>query len=255
MEKHSIAWYFKGLAVVGVIILVAMAVYGVQRGLAQTPGEVDKGLVDPNTSGTTDQTGVSSGQQADQPVQYDSSALDPFAQVAVDEESTTSQVDVMAAKPEAIPPGWKMNFMYFSGSAFKPRNSTYTYSESGSGGCLINTANPGGIYTVDLQLPAGAIIDIVRFFYYDADASNSFLFLTQYDSHGALTDIGYISSAGTAGFGDDAFYPADYVVDTYNYSLLLNYRPNVSGSVMQLCGARIRYWTPASAFGLPLVTK
>ncbi len=255
MEKHSFAWYLKGLAVVGVIILVVLAVYGVQRGLAQTPGEVDKGLVDPNTSGTTDQTGVSSGQQADQPVQYDSSALDPFAQVTVSEEPTASQVDITAAKPDAVPPGWKMNFMYFSGSAFKPRNSTYTYAESGSGGCLYNTANPFGIYTVDLQLPAGAIIDIVRLFYYDTDASNSYLWLSQYDSYGSLTDIGSVGSAGNAGYGTDAFYPADYVVDTYTYSLLLNYRPIVSGSTMMLCGARIRYWTPAPAICLPLVNK
>lgn len=161
--------------------------------------------------------------------------------------------------PAAAPAGWQMNFKFIDGNAFHPRSSAMNMETSGSGGCTYASASAIDITVADVQLPDGAVVDIVRFFWYDTSASDSYLYLTDYDGltgDFSLNDIGYVTSSGTGGFDDAAFYPADYVVDTYGYPLLLNWRPNVTGSTMQLCGVRIRYWTPP-VFGtfMPLIQR
>jgi hypothetical protein len=202
------------------VVLVLVSVSGGMMARAQT--EVDKGPA-----------GSSSGAASDQSSELTVAAVD-------------TSVDMGGSVNGTI-----MQFKRFAGTGFYPRNSTYSYAESGSGGCIYNTANPFGIYTAPVHVPEGSLIDIVRFFWYDTVASNSTVWLSQYDDHGALVDIGSVSSNGAAGFGDDAFYPdyppgdpTGYVVDNYTYTLLLNWRPVVSGSTMQLCGVRIRYESP-----------
>jgi hypothetical protein len=241
------------LILLSVFMLILIGVSGSIYVNAQSG--VDQGPVGQSSGTTSDQTDATSGVQAGGAVDNSCSALDPNTSVAVVGAVTPNNADITAAHPEVVPPSWVMNFIRYDGAAFRPRNSTYTYAESGSGGCIYATANPSGIWNVDLQLPSDAIVDIVRMFWYDTSASDSYIWLTEYDDHGAFTDIGSITSSGTAGYGDSAFYPSDYVIDTYNHSLLLNWRPIQQGATMMLCGVRVRYWTPGPAIALPFVHK
>ena len=235
------------------LIIVLIAVSGGIYVNAQTG--VDQGPVGENSGTTDDQPVATSGNQTVAALENNCSALDPNAASGEAGALPTNDVDITAPRPDAIPPGWAMNFIRFDGAAFKPRNSTYTYAESGSGGCIYATANPTGVWNVDLQLPSDAIVDIVRLFWYDTSASASYLWLSQYNDQGSLVDIGYVPSAGNTGYGNDAFFPAEYVVDNYTYSLLLNWRPYVADSTMMICGVRVRYWTPAPAICLPMINK
>jgi hypothetical protein len=225
------------LAVVVVLVSVSGGIF------VQAQTEVDKG---PAGSSSGAPAGASSDVTA--PVaDSGSSALDAAA--AAEPSATDSTLD-QGGGLNAVR---IMVFKRFEGTAFYPRNSIYTYAESGSGGCIYNVANPSGIYTANVHLPQSALVDIVRFFWYDTNASNSTLWLTQYDDHGSFNDLGNVSSSGASGYGDDMFNP-NYTVDNYTHSLLLNWRPIVSGSTMQLCAVRLRYWVNGP-FWIPVIMK
>jgi hypothetical protein len=185
------------------------------------------------------QTGIDNGPAG-------SSAQDPNAAVA------PAVVD--ANQDLAVPQAGLISlYKRFAGTAFYPRNSTYTYAENGTGGCIYNVANPFGIYVMPLNLPESSKVNVVRLYWYDTNASNSTLWLSRYDDHGGLVDIGSVSTSGNTGFGDNYFAPA-YTVDNYTYSYLLNWRPIVSGSTMQLCGVRVMYLVQGP-FWIPAVMK
>jgi hypothetical protein len=150
-----------------------------------------------------------------------------------------------------------MRFLTVAGSAFHPRNSTYTYAEAGNGDCIYQTAgSANGIFVADLQLPQGAVIDILRLFYYDTSSSNSFAWLTEYSAGAVYSDVAHTTSLDALGYGNYADTSFSYTVDDYTHSLVLNWRSNQLGSTIQLCAMRIRYWTtaPCCSF-LPLTTK
>jgi hypothetical protein len=173
-------------------------------------------------------------------------------------ESTTDvNVDVDALRPEMVAATSVMHFLFVAGSAFNPRNSTYTYAESGGGGCIYQVAgSTDGIFNVNLQLPEGAVIDKLRLFYYDSSANNAGAWVTEYDGAGGMSDVAYIQSTSAAGYGNAANTAFSYMVKNNEHGLVLKWRSNQLGSTMQLCGMRIRYWIPPPCCSfMPVVSR
>ena len=68
--------------------------------------------------------------------------------------------------------------------------------------------------------------------------------MTRYNDEGSLADVSGVTSLGTAGYGTNLSDLASHVVDSVNYSYVLNWRPNQLGSTMMLCGLRVAYMLP-----------
>lgn len=116
-----------------------------------------------------------------------------------------------------------------------------------------NSADPSGVlYNIPLNLPAGSRLDYLRIYYYDTSPIDSTAWITRYDGLGGGNDLVDVSSSGYSGYGyvvsslipgsDGAFD----IIDNTNYSYVLNWRPNVLGSRMQLCGLRVAYQLPTA---------
>jgi hypothetical protein len=227
------------------ILIVLVSVSGSLFANAQT--EVDK---DP-----AGQSSAASGSSAvsSQTAPSSSSALDANAPVAAQPVANANDTDFVAPRPAGVLPTASMWFKYVAGSAFYPRNSTYTFAESGSSGCIYQTGGASnGVFVADVQFPEGAVIDILRLFYYDTSSNNSGAWITQYDGAGGMLDIAYAPSTGESGYGNSAKYLVR-VVANYNHPLVLNWRSNQPGPTIMLCGMRIRYWMNASLFYLPAI--
>lgn len=100
------------------------------------------------------------------------------------------------------------------------------------------------IFNIPLDIPDGVRIEYLRIYYYDTSASNSQAWVTRYNDEGGLEDVTYVASDGNAGYGTNLGAYLEHVVDMTNYSYVLNWRPNATGSTMQLCGLRVAYRLP-----------
>lgn len=132
-----------------------------------------------------------------------------------------------------------------AGSTLRPRTSTDGHSASGSGGCIYNSSgSPFGVFNVPLQLPAGANVLGVRMYFNDTSASNSSGWFTVYDLYGEIVEEFAVLSFGNTGEGFADTAPINHLIDPNAYSYVLNWRPVVAGSTMQLCGFRVIYNPP-----------
>ena len=146
-------------------------------------------------------------------------------------------------------------FQRIAGSNFQPRDSNTTFSYYG-GGCMQRNTNVGDSwFTVDLQVPNGALLDYLRVYYYDNNATydiHSELWV--FDSAGGTSLIAEADSSGTPGYslaGSDFFA---HTVDNTNETLVIvaSIQGGV-GSTLALCGARVRYQYSIAANFLPAV--
>ena len=169
-------------------------------------------------------------------------------------DGQTEQIDLDALIPDSAPdqvdtnadPNWS-DFYYYhvTGTALRPRNSSVEWSSSGDGGCLYQTAgSPYEIFNVHLDIPNGARIDYLRIFYYDTSANDTYSWVTRYDDEGGLNDVTYVTSIGTAGYGTNLSPLVSHVVDSDNYSYVLNWRSYELSSAIRLCGLRVAYRLP-----------
>ena len=143
-----------------------------------------------------------------------------------------------------------------AGSAFQPRKSRVDFSINTSGGCIYAENNPFDGFNTPIWLPQGAVINLVRMYFHDTSASNSQAWFTVYDSYGNIVQEWSVSSSGNLGNSFNDTPEILHTVDYNLYSYLLNWRPVVAGSTMQLCGFRIFYEPPPfSAQFLPYVTN
>jgi hypothetical protein len=146
-------------------------------------------------------------------------------------------------------------FQRIAGSNFQPRDSDATFSYYG-GGCMQRDSNVGDSwFTVDLQVPNGALLDFLRVYYYDNDATyNINSELWAFDSAGGTTMIAEADSSGTPGYssaGSDFF---EHTVDNLNETLVIvaSIQGGV-GNTLALCGIRVRYQYSLAANFLPAV--
>jgi hypothetical protein len=137
-------------------------------------------------------------------------------------------------------------FLRAAGSNFAPRDSDTAFSYGGAG-CTQRDSNLGDSwFTYDVQLPDGAVIDFLRVYFNDTNAScdiNSELWA--FDGAGGITLLAEANSSGAPGFssaGSDFFA---HPVNNLQQSLVVvvSIQGGVGASV-QNCGVRLRYQSP-----------
>jgi hypothetical protein len=235
------------IIILSAILVVLVSVSGGFFVKAQT--EIDKDPAGQGSGSSSSQPTASSSVPASpEGAPSTTSALDPNA-VGSGAVVSANDPDALAPRPDGLAPNAVMKFLFVAGSAFHPRNSTYTYAESADGGCIYQTGGESiiSIFVNDLQLPDGATVDILRLFYYDTSAADSMAWITQYDGADGFVDIAHIASSGTAGYGNTAINTFTYTVNDYDYPIVLNWRPYQLGVSSKLCGVRIRYWTATTS--------
>lgn len=142
---------------------------------------------------------------------------------------------------------WSASYYYYraNGSVLKPRDSSVNWANDSSGGCLyLSSGSTNTIFNIHLDVPHGSRIEYLRIYYYDTSAVNSTAWVTRYNDAGGLTDITNVSSASNTGYGTQLGAYLEHVVNTVDYSYVLNWRPYQLGSTMQLCGLRVAYRLP-----------
>jgi hypothetical protein len=166
----------------------------------------------------------------------DSSSAEP-ADVAA------AELAVVAAAPVPEPADLGvLRSLRVAGSVLRERTSTDGTAVNTSGGCIYNSSGSSfGVLNTPVFLPNGATVDTLRMYYFDTSGSDSMGWFTIYDLYGEIVQEFSVSSTGTLGnsFNDSA--PINHVIDHSLYSYVLNWRPNVAGTTMQLCGFRIFY--------------
>ena len=128
------------------------------------------------------------------------------------------------------------------GSALKPRENDVSYTVDVNGSCTYVTA--GSAFTVwntPVHLPQGTRVNTLRMYYYDTSASNTTAWFTVYDLYGSIVQEWSVSSSGNSGYSFKDSAAIDHVVNNSVYSYVLNWRPGVANSTIQLCGFRIFY--------------
>lgn len=146
--------------------------------------------------------------------------------------------------------------MRITGSGLKPRDSVVDFDVSASGGCVYAINNAFDVFNTPVWLPQGSTINTLRMYYYDTNASNSTAWFTVYDLYGLIYQEWSVSSSGNLGNSFNDSPVINHVVDYSLYSYMLNWRPVVAGTTMQLCGFRIFYEPPPfGAQFLPSVIK
>lgn len=148
------------------------------------------------------------------------------------------------------------SYIHVAGAALKPRASNTEWSTDSSGGCLyVSGGSASTVYNIHLEIPDGARIDYLRIFYNDASTSDSYAWVTRYDDYGGIEDVASVTSSGSSGYGTQLSSFVSHEVDNVNYSYVLNWRPVVVGSSMQLCGLRVAYRVLMTESYLPLILK
>lgn len=156
-----------------------------------------------------------------------------------------------SVNPEGLAAGTVTYFKRYPGVAFQPRDSDTGYDYFGNG-CI--SSKGSDYFTVDLQLPTGAVIDFIRLYYYDASSANARMYLSTYDAAGSYTDVDYVDSSGTGGYGSAGIF-TNYTVDPITEAVVLVWRPNTTGATMALCGARVRFQATFGLAFLPLISR
>jgi hypothetical protein len=145
-----------------------------------------------------------------------------------------------------------------AGSAMRPRDSDVEWGHDPvNEGCTFAVSGvPARTWTTPVFLPQGATVKFLRMYYNDTSAANSQGWFTVYNQWGAVVEEWDVQSSGTGGNGLRDSSVFTHTINYNMYSYVLKWRPNDTGSDMQLCGFRIFYETPPySAVFLPAVLK
>ncbi len=172
-----------------------------------------------------------------------SSSAEPGAETATDGAGPGE------GQAPASPEGVALVSWRVTGSALKPRENNTSYSVNSNGSCTYVTAGSNfTVWNTPVHLPNGAVVNTLRMYYYDASDSNTTAWFTIYDLYGTIVQEWSVSSTSNLGnsFNDSA--QINHTIDYSIYSYVLNWRPNVAGSTLQLCGFRVFYQPPP--FGL-----
>jgi hypothetical protein len=147
-------------------------------------------------------------------------------------------------------------FMFVSASGFTPLDDDMTYNYF-TAGCMYRTGG-SSFSEYAVQLPQGAIVDYLRVYYYDNDATyNATAFLFSFDGAGNYTEIASAASTGTPGQSSTGSGFVAHTVDNVDGSLELRLSyGGATTSNLRICGVRIRYqYSPLWAAYVPVVQR
>ena len=85
--------------------------------------------------------------------------------------------------------------------------------------------------------------------------SVSYASITSHDNYGLSDEIVALPYGKHRGYGSELSTHINEVVDSQSYSYALNWRPQVSGDSMRLCGLRVAYRLPLVEGGFENVIK
>ena len=143
-----------------------------------------------------------------------------------------------------------------AGSVLRPRASSVDFMWDSEGGCIYSTNQGGEVWNTPIWLPQGSEIIVVRMYYDDTSTSNSVGWLTIYDLYGEVSEEWNVGSSGDFGKGFNDTGEISHEIDYLSYAYVLNWRPVVASSAMQLCGFRIFYEPPPfSVHFVPYITR
>lgn len=147
-------------------------------------------------------------------------------------------------------------YVFISANTFTAYDSTTAHSYY-SAGCIYHT---GGSAWMEhsLELPDGAVVDQLRFYYFDNDpTNNASLYFAAYNGAGATSTIATVNSAGAFNgysFTDSAVFSR--VVDNSAEALSLSINFNAATTnTLRICGVRVRYQYSPSAVFLPVINR
>lgn len=139
------------------------------------------------------------------------------------------------------------HFLFSAVSTFSPYDSSVAWTYPG-GGC--RSRNSGSSwFEMDLHLPDDAIVDYVRVFFNDTDATyDAGVGLMAVDGGGTATPIASALGSGTPGYSSAGsgffFHRVDNVAEALLVRVSLG---SATTSALQACGVRVRY-SPAGIF-------
>ncbi|MFZ0548451.1 MAG: hypothetical protein WAM60_23585 [Candidatus Promineifilaceae bacterium] len=165
------------------------------------------------------------------------------------ESSNDSSSPFAPTEGEAVEGGSLISWRV-TGATLKPRENDVSYTVDSNGSCVYVTAGDAStVWNAPINLPNGSVVDTLRMYYYDTSGSNTTAWFTKYDLYGAIVDEWSVSSSTSSGnsFNDSAQINETIDYSVYNY--VINWRPIVSGSTIQLCGFRVFYTPPPYGLG------
>jgi hypothetical protein len=138
-----------------------------------------------------------------------------------------------------------LRFLRAAGSNLTPRDSNTEYSYTGAGCTQRDSLIGDSWFTMDVQIPDGAVIEFLRLYYYDGSTSDVLSELWSFDGAGGLTRIAEADSTGAAGYGTAGSGFFSHTVSNLNESLVVVV--SIQGGVgadLTACGVRLRYQMP-----------
>lgn len=152
--------------------------------------------------------------------------------------------------PDVAPEGGGLVSWRVTGSALQPRENDVSYSTDSNGSCAYVTAGDSStVWNTPIHLNNGSVIDTLRMYYYDTSGSNTTAWFTIYDLYGAIVQEWSVSSSTSGGNSFNDSSQINHTIDYSVYSYMINWRPIVTGSSIQLCGFRIFYTPPPYGLG------
>ena len=153
------------------------------------------------------------------------------------------------------PPTFGTIYKNYAGSDFQPFYND-TYNNAGVNALYSLGTGGGFFYTTRLNLPQGATITEVEFYYIDNDPAAAITFYL-YQWNPSVNTAAYnsgLSTGASSAIQKFGLLFAPVVIDNtqYSYSIAANFGVGASGSNLQLLGARVGYRGPVGTlFYLP----
>lgn len=180
-----------------------------------------------------------------------------LASPASGRELRAASGELLFAAPAAGAPGFQeelpgeapnldITFLFSAVGTFSPNESSTAWSYAGAGCRSVTGGTP--YFDMDLQLPEDAILDYLRVYYYDADATNNVLAeVYELDLAGTATQLASASSTGSAGWGDAGSGFFFHRVSNLAGALMVRVSSGAPSATIYFCGIRVRY-SPALIF-------
>lgn len=253
------------LVVVGLLSGMALAQGGIpSSGEAGQVPAGDTGVPEVEPAGPGGSGPAVSSVEGDRPVVTDDATLEAPPEMGVNTSGGAGSssdggapAGVERWPAETAPEGYKSPInapeyntsVRFVGSALKPRENDVDYRVASQGGCVyVSGGDDSTVWNLPLALPDGAQVEYVRIYVHDASPSDTCGWFTKYNLYGSLVEEWAVCSTGNGGNGywTTTISPTE-TIDYGSYSYVLNWRPGVTGSTIQLCGLRLYYTAPFRA--------